>query len=128
MKIKIEKLIVDSEKNSLKDVVEKAVVLLKEFDDSSVDYNANPNVKKPIEIIEEVTFGIPKEDSFVSIDNVTSDVALTWIEAKTEVMYVFNKIMENAVKKEKMIAERQKLISESLQKQTNSVKKYEITF
>jgi len=98
MTIKIENLTVASDKENLQDVVEKALVSLKEFDDSSVDYEANPDAKKPIEIKEEVFFIAPKEDSFIPIENVTKDVVLNWIESMDDVIYVFNRIMQHNVR------------------------------
>jgi hypothetical protein len=137
---KVTKIKVEPTVDELNDVVTHVTLLMKEFDDSDVDYSVNTEAVKPISFKRTYALKQPNKYIFTDIDNVNESVALEWVKQiplfGEKLEELFNKRVEEIKAfnlKRKALKERRKEVEEKLKNKAATetspeANTYEITF
>jgi hypothetical protein len=65
---------------TFKDVIRSVTILIKEFDDTDVDYDVENPPARPIRVEFPMKLKAPKSESFTDIGNITEETVMSWIE------------------------------------------------
>jgi hypothetical protein len=92
----VEKVKIAKELNDLENVATEATLVLKEFDDSSVDYSKEDAPEKPFSKTVFVKLKYPSKDSFVDYADISNEMVLDWVNSSEGIVRQIRSAWNNA--------------------------------